>query len=239
MQDSSNFKISSPFVAFPAPIFPYTSPVMAMCPLCSERPGKRYCPAKDVQICAVCCGTKREVEIDCPAPCPYLRSSRLYEMEKERRIPDPELEARVRRFDESFVERNHQAMDAVCIAVAEERPNAPWLVDSDVIEVYKALSATMKTLSSGIYYESLPDGTVRIALFHRLKALLDQLMQPDPDASRRTLKVSEAIDVLDFLTVAAEANSSVRPRSRRYIDWVSETFSGDAPAPQSSGLILP
>ena len=212
---------------------------MPICPLCSERPGKRYCPAKDVQICAVCCGTKREVEIDCPAPCPYLKASRSYEMEKERRIPDPELAAKVRKFDDSFVERNHQTMDAVCIAVAEERPNSPWLVDSDVIEVYKALVATMKTLSSGIYYESLPEGTVRISLFHRLKALFDELMQPDQAGARRTLKVSEAIDVLDFLTVAAEANSSVRPRSRRYVDWVSETFSRNMPAQQTSGLILP
>jgi hypothetical protein len=212
---------------------------MALCPLCSERPGKRYCPAKDVQICAVCCGTKREVEIDCPAPCPYLKASRLYEMEKERRIPDPVLAARVQKFDDSFVERNHQIMDAVCMAVAEERPNAPWLVDTDVIEVYKALVTTMKTLSSGIYYESLPEGPVRISLFHRLKALFDELMRPDPGGNRRTVKVSEAVDVLDFLTVAAEANSSVRPRSRRYIDWISEMFGRNAPAQHSSGLIIP
>ena len=43
-------------------------------------------------------------------------------------------------------------------AVAEERLASPWLVDRDVEEVYRALSATMKTLSSGIYYESLPEG---------------------------------------------------------------------------------
>ena len=163
----------------------------------------------------------------------------MYEMEKESRIPDPELAAKVQRFDDSFVERNHPIMDAVCMAVAEERPNAPWLVDSDVIEVYKALAATMKTLSSGIYYESLPDGSVRISLFRRLKAVFDELMQPGPGAERRILKVSEASDVLDFLTVAAEANSSIRPRSRRYIDWVSEMFSRNAPARQSSGLIIP
>ena len=30
------------------------------------------------------------------------------------------------------------------MAVAEERPNAPWLVDTDVIEVYKALAAKFK-----------------------------------------------------------------------------------------------
>jgi hypothetical protein len=160
-------------------------------------------------------------------------------VEKERRIPDPVLAARVQKFDDRFVERQHPVMDAVCTAVAEERPNAPWLVDSDVIEVYKALAATMKTLSSGIYYESLPGGAVRISLFRRLKALFDELMQPDPGANRPTLKVSEATDVLDFLTVAAEANSSVRPRSRRYIDWVSEMFGRNAPAQQSSGLIIP
>ena len=49
-----------------------------------------------------------------------------------------------------------------------------WTVD--VEEVYRALSATMKTLSSGIYYESLPEGAVRISLFRRLKAILDALM---------------------------------------------------------------
>jgi len=125
------------------------------------------------------------------------------------------------------------------MAIAEERPNSPWLRDTDVIEVYKALVATMKTLSSGIYYESLPEGAVRISLFHRLKALLDEYMQPDPAAARRILKVSEAIDVLDFLTVAAEANSSVRPRSRRYVDWVSEMFGQSPHTQQSSGLIIP
>ena len=210
---------------------------MVTCPLCSERPGKRYCPAKDVQICAVCCGTKREVEIDCPGSCAYLKASRSYEAEK--RVPDAELAEKVQKYDDAFVYRYNPVLDAMSRAVAEERMTSPWLVDNDVIEVYKALTATMKTLSSGIYYESLPDGPVRLSLFRRLKDQLDQIMQPDPNADRRTLKVSEAVDVLDFLTFAAQVNSSVRPRSRRYLDWISE-MSGNSPqAQQSSGLIIP
>ena len=208
-----------------------------MCPLCSERAGKRYCPAKDAQICAVCCGTKREVGIDCPSSCSYLKASRSYEAEK--RVPDPELASRVRRFDDSFVRRYNQTLDALSRAVAEERLTSPWLVDNDVIEVYKALTATMKTLSSGIYYESLPEGPVRVSLFRRIKAAVDELMQPDPNVERRTLKVSEAIDVLDFLTFAAEANSSVRPRSRRYLDWISEMAGLVPQAYQPGGLIIP
>jgi hypothetical protein len=210
---------------------------MAKCPLCSERAGKRYCPAKGVQICAVCCGTKREVEIDCPASCGYLKASRDYEAEK--RVPDAELAAKVQKFDNSFVAKYNPVLDVLSAAVVEERLASPWLVDNDVNEAYKALSATMKTLSSGIYYESLPDGPLRLSLFRRLKTVLDHFMQPDPKTDRRLLKVSEAVDILDFLSFAAQMNSSIRPRTRRYLDWLSE-MAGQAPAAgQSSGLILP
>ena len=76
-------------------------------------------------------------------------------------------------------------------------------------------------------------------MFRRLKAQLDELMQPSANAERRLLKVSEAVDVLDFLTFAAQANSSLRPKSRRYLDWLVQ-MSGLAPAlEQPSGLILP
>jgi len=210
---------------------------MARCPLCSERPGKRYCPAKTDQICAVCCGTKREVEIDCPSSCPHLIAGRSYEAEK--RIPDPELAQKVEKYSNDFVYRYAPILDEISRSVVEERLQSPWLVDNDVVEVYKSLSATMKSLSSGIYYQTLPDGPVRISLFRRLKAKLDELMQPSADADKRILKVTEAVDVLDFLTVAVQANSSVRPKSRRYLDWLAQ-MSGLSPASeQTSGLILP
>ena len=48
------------------------------CPLCSTRPAKRRCPALHQDICAVCCGTKRLVEIRCPDDCAYLASARRH-----------------------------------------------------------------------------------------------------------------------------------------------------------------
>ena len=210
---------------------------MARCPLCSERSGKRYCPAKGSQICAVCCGTKREVEIDCPPSCPHLIAGRSYEAEK--RVPDLELARKVERYGDDFVYQYSPILDAISRSVVEERLGSPWLVDNDVVEVYRSLAATMKTLSSGIYYDSLPEGAVRLSLFKRLKALIDELMQPSSGAGRPALKVSEMLNLLDFLTFAAQANSSARPKSRRYLDWLTN-MAGMAPrAEQSSGLILP
>ena len=42
------------------------------CPLCQRRKGKRACPARGASICSQCCGTKRHVEVACPADCVYL-----------------------------------------------------------------------------------------------------------------------------------------------------------------------
>ena len=209
---------------------------MATCPLCSARSGKRYCPAKATQICAVCCGTKREIEIDCPSSCVYLKASRSYEAEKP--VIDAELMAKMQKYDDSFVERYHHVLAAINGTVVEERLSSPWLVDNDVIEVYKALTLTMRTLSSGIYYESLPEGPLRLSLFRRLKDVFDELMKPDGASDHPVLKVSEAMDVLDFIAFVAQMNSGIRPRSRRYLDWICESFG--YPQPQhSSGLIIP
>src|SRR5260370_22071701 len=54
----------------------YTIGVSMICPLCGTRRARRSCPAVGKQICAVCCGTKRLVQIQCPADCAYLASAR-------------------------------------------------------------------------------------------------------------------------------------------------------------------
>lgn len=209
---------------------------MARCPLCMERPAKRFCPAKQTMICAVCCGTKREVEIDCPASCVYLQAGRSYE--SERKVPDPELVNRARSFRHDFLKEYGPILNVLGKAVAEERLLAPWLVDRDVEDVYKALEATMRTLSSGIYYETLPEGAVRLSLFRKLKTILDHLMAPT-DSPERMLRISEVLDLLNFLQLSLAANSSGRPRSRQYLDWLSEASGLAAPPTESSRLILP
>jgi hypothetical protein len=47
-----------------------------LCPSCNQRKARRACPALSQTICTVCCGTKRLVEIRCPADCVYLNAAR-------------------------------------------------------------------------------------------------------------------------------------------------------------------
>ena len=53
------------------------------CVLCDRRKGKRYCPAKQRDICAQCCGEKRVIEVACPSDCTYLTSGQTYQSVKK------------------------------------------------------------------------------------------------------------------------------------------------------------
>jgi hypothetical protein len=97
----------------------------------------------------------------------------------------------------------------------------------------------MKTLSSGIYYESLPESVIRVSLFHRLKRLFDGFMQPQPQSLEQSLKVSDAIDVLTFLTYVATVNSNSRPRSRQYLDLLNDMAEQTAQEKRAGNLIVP
>src|SRR6266699_4156288 len=56
-------------------------------PICEKRKAARFCPAKGEKICAVCCGTQREVTIDCPSDCSYLVAAHRYEDGHQRSLP--------------------------------------------------------------------------------------------------------------------------------------------------------
>src|SRR5215813_14698959 len=95
----------------------YTSRAMARCPLCSERPAKRFCSAKNSKICPVCCGSRREVDIDCPSSCYFLQAGRAYE--NDQRVPDPELAAAVQHLDKGFIYRHSLILNGVCHTIHE------------------------------------------------------------------------------------------------------------------------
>lgn len=53
------------------------------CPVCNTRKGKRRCPALATDICAVCCGEKRRIEIACPDDCSWLERGQRHEIARE------------------------------------------------------------------------------------------------------------------------------------------------------------
>lgn len=217
------------------------------CPLCGQRRARRACPALGHQICAVCCGTKRLTEIQCPPDCGYLASAKTH--------PPAALQRQQER-DARFVlpmiaglsERQYQLFFLVQgtlhqLAVAGELP-----VDDDVIrDTAQALAATYETASKGIIYEHRPSSLHAERLARELKPLLEGQEGQRPVASERDL-----VEVLRRVERAADkARAALDGGRRAYLDLVgrlmqpapqadaSETIKNgaDTPAPGSSVII--
>ena len=205
---------------------------MAKCPLCSRRSAKRHCPAKGVKICPTCCGTHREVEIECPSDCTYLRAGRTYDAGRRHPAPPPPE----REFSQQFRHRYAGAIAVLAQGILAERHDNPSLYDSDVREAFKALKATAKTRASGIYYETLPEGSAAsMGLYRRIQGLIDRMMQPQAPGAD-ALRAGDAPDVLDFIAVSMELRSGGRPKSRQYLDWLSSV--APPPMPGEPGELI-
>src|ERR1700730_7830372 len=74
------------------------------CSLCETRKEKRFCPALHARICAACCGTHRELILDCPSDCSYFKQARGYDRFRPELFEDERWYAHVQ-VDEDFAGR--------------------------------------------------------------------------------------------------------------------------------------
>ena len=194
------------------------------CPICEKRKAARFCPAKGEKICAVCCGTEREITIDCPADCAYLVSAHRYEDEHQRSLPadTPLLEEKI---PQDIVHTHQQLMAAMAFSIAKFCAAQPAATDPDVLAALQSLAQTYKTLSSGILYEKRPDAPVPRELYAALVAFVDEVRKQQAErATGPRVKDSEVFFLLVFLYRMGLLRTNGRARSRRFIEFLRGQF---------------
>jgi hypothetical protein len=142
------------------------------CPLCGQRKARRACPALGRQICAVCCGTKRQVAISCPADCVYLASAREHPPAALLRQKQRDVSMLMAAMQD-FNDRQAQLFLALITLIARYRgPELHPLIDDDVREAVSALAGTYDTAARGVIYEFRPQSLPAERLVTALKPLL-------------------------------------------------------------------
>lgn len=145
-----------------------------ICPLCGTRRARRGCPALGKQICAVCCGTKRLVEIQCPSDCTWLASAREHPPAVAVRQLQQDM-GLVMQFMRDFSRRQSQLFLLVTtFLVRYEAPELQRPLDADVGDAMEALAATFETASRGVIYEHRPASTAAGHLMGALKPVLSE-----------------------------------------------------------------
>jgi hypothetical protein len=194
------------------------------CPICEKRKPVRFCPAKGEKICAVCCGTEREVTIDCPSDCSYLVAAHRYEDGHQRSLPaeTPLLDEKI---PQDIVHTHQQLMAALAFSIAKFCAVQPAAVDNDVLTAIQALAQTYKTLSSGIIYEKPPDAPFPRELYAALIAFISEVKKQQAERANSTsLKDMDLFYLWVFLYRMGLLRTNGRPRSRRFIEFLRSQF---------------
>lgn len=208
------------------------------CPICSKRKARRFCPAKGENICSVCCGTEREVTIDCPADCTYLVASRQYGLER-RQVDWSKIPFADTRIASSFVVDHQKLLLALSYAACLYARENASLVDADVLAVIQSLAETYRTLSSGIYYEKPPDYRLQRELYEKLKAAIEEYKQAATrEVGVTSVKDADVRDALIFLAQLGGTRANGRPRGRAYLDFLRTQFKSEELSKPASNIVL-
>jgi hypothetical protein len=212
-----------------------------ICPICNKRRAERYCPAKGEKICAIDCGTEREVTIDCPSDCAYLVAAHRWEQSH----PKPLDEGDVPFLDVSFpadLIHTRQAMLSglgytVLIYAADQRS----LADSDVFAAVQAMAETRRTLLAGIYYEKPPEIPVAAGLYAALAKFIEEEKKHAAEHPEfPALKETEIFHLLVFFLRFGRLRSNGRPRTRAFIEFLRSQFPSEVGvAKEEPRIILP
>jgi hypothetical protein len=216
------------------------------CAICEVRKEKRFCPAVHGRICPQCCGEQREVTLDCPSDCPYLRQAREHERPRSvEQFDAASLFLQVEVSDQFTYEREHLLM-GLSYALAKAARSDHSLNDRDLIAALSAMSTSYERLAnSGLHYEQ----PLTSAAQHAVAAQVEEMVKQYREAEQKQLGYSnlrdgDVLKALVFLLRLGHARTSGRQKSRAFLDFLFAQFPEKESAlvtPQEAGsrIIVP
>ncbi len=217
-------------------------PVPVMCKICGVRRARRDCPGVRGMICALCCGTEREVSISCPLDCVYLREARLHESKSKQDQEDPAAPQPMPHPDvpltEDFLRKHNDLLMFCGVSLVQASLETPGAVDRDAVDALEAMIRTQRTLESGLVYQTRAGDQVAAAIQARLEKALEDYQRVRHEQGLAGYRTAEILGVLVFLLRLGARVVNGRPRGRAFIDYLMQQMPMPEPPPEAGKIIL-
>jgi hypothetical protein len=212
-----------------------------ICPICNKRRAERYCPAKGEKICAIDCGTEREVTIDCPSDCAYLVAAHRWEQSHPKPIAESDVPFPDVSFPADLIHTRQAMLSGLGYTVLLYAADQRSLADSDVFAAVQAMAETRRTLLSGIYYEKPPEIPVAAGLYAALAKFIEEEKKHAAEHPEfPVLKETEIFNLLVFFLRFGRLRSNGRPRTRAFIEFLRSQFPAEVGvSKEEPRIILP
>lgn len=210
------------------------------CPICEKRPPKRFCPARGERICAICCGSGREVTIDCPIDCTYLVAAHRYEAEHREPLSAKDFPYKDVEFPVQFVYERWPVVAGIAGTILRFQTEHRDANDHGAQLALGALTETYRTLGTGILYERPPDAPLARNLYSHIADFLNEFRKHEAErAGFPVLKDSDIFQLLVFLLRILKQETNGRPLSRSFLGFLRERFPLPSAEKEPSRIIVP
>ena len=210
------------------------------CAICQTRRPRRFCPGVRGDICTICCGTEREVTVDCPLDCEYLLEA--HQHEKPVPIDAAQIPNRDIRVSEEFLNQHDELVIFLGQAMLQGALKTHGAVDFDVREALAALVQTYRTLQSGVFYESVPTNPLAAKIFRAVQQAAAEFRREEvKDGGMARTRDADILGILVFLERLELDRNNGRRRGRAFLDLLRGLYPAEAGpvSPPPSSLLLP
>jgi hypothetical protein len=193
------------------------------------------------KICAIDCGTEREVSIDCPSDCSYLVAAHRWEQGHPKPLVESEIPFPDVSFPADLIHTHQTALSGLGYTVLIYALDQRSLSDSDVFFAVQAMAETRRTLLSGIYYEKPPEVPVAAGLYAALAKFIEEEKKHTAEHPELpALKDTEVFQLLVFFLRFGRLRSNGRPRTRAFIEFLRSQFPSEVGvSKEEPRIILP
>jgi hypothetical protein len=193
-------------------------------------------------ICSICCGTEREISVDCPLDCEYLREAHKHEKPAPldlTTLPNQDLKV-----SEEYLREHEEFLSFLSHALGEAVLTNPEVIDFDVREALEASIRTHRTLQSGLVYESLPANPLAAGICRSLETAIEEFLRVEAERlGMHKTREKTVLGLLVFLQHFEMCYNNGRRRGRAFLNALLDYYASDAApeaeAPSASSLILP
>jgi hypothetical protein len=208
-----------------------------MCRLCNKRPVKRACPALREQICAVCCATKRLVEITCTEDCRYLESSQRHPAAVVKRQIDADVTVLMATIGRLSEQQLQLFLLLQSMVLSYQPEGLARLTDADVALAAGALASSLETASKGVIFEESTGSMVAEGLRRALKPVIDEVSKGGGSRAGREV----AIVLRGMERGARHEGHLITPGETSYLELVGRVFQQrpKAAEPAKPLIVLP
>lgn len=211
--------------------------IIMKCILCELRKAKRYCPAKKMQICAVCCGEKRGVEINCPLDCPYYVEGQKYQQEKitRQRVKKEGVQSYIRRAE--LYNKYPEIFAKIELVLVGTFRTDGRLRNEEVAGALELVIKTLDTEKKGVLYNYMSESRVVNEIATMVLAVIRE-HKDSPELRQGRITLDYAKEVVEEFLKEVKFYIEVDSNPQAYLVHISRYHPEKSETTQNGGSLI-